>query len=259
MRHTTWREPLCEMPANEEVVGLRSLTAYLITAQESERRRISREIHDDLIQRMGVLAIQLDQMDVASLRASIAGLTEDLHRICYGLHPVLLDNLGLSAAVEFLCEEYTRMRGFQVTFLRRGVPPISQNISLGLYRVVQEALHNVAKHAGADRATVVLCGSGNCIRVAIRDNGCGFDPTRGRVKNGLGLISIRERVRLLGGRCDIRTKPGSGVRIAVCVPLASAQNGVAQDRPAQDTAASRADRIWSFGRLRSTAASSGGP
>jgi signal transduction histidine kinase len=226
MRHTALREPRrATIEPNNEIVKLRGLAASLMTAQESERRRISREIHDDLIQRIGVLEIQLDQMDRDSVRASIAGLREDLHRICYGLHPVLLENLGLAAAVEFLCEEYTRTRSFQVTFVRHEVPKVPQNVSLSLYRVVQEALHNIAKHAQANQASVLLAGADACVRVVIRDTGCGFDLGRARMNSGLGLISIYERVRLLDGHCDIQSRPGHGTRIAVSVPIPSPRDG----------------------------------
>jgi two-component system, NarL family, sensor kinase len=232
VRHIGLSEPLIEAKAaNSEVIQLRSLTAHLFTVQESERRRISREIHDDLIQRLGVLEIQLETMkrtpagegrrnsELESLRASVAELTEDLHRICYDLHPVLLDSLGLAAAVQFLCEECTRMRGIQVKFLHHDVPKVPENVSLCLYRVVQESLQNIAKHARADRASVSLAGSDTCMRLVIRDTGCGFDPMRARANPGLGLTSLRERVRLLEGRCEIHSRVGYGTRIAVSVPL----------------------------------------
>jgi signal transduction histidine kinase len=221
---------------NDEVGRLRGFAAHLLLAQEAEQRRISREIHDDLGQKLALLEIQLERMkgtprseaglvsELEALRGSVAGLAEDLHRICHCLHPVILDNLGLAVGIECLCEEYTRMSGIDVRFVCGDIPPPPPGISLCLYRVVQESLHNVAKHARAKRATVTLCGSSAGIQVTIRDAGCGFDPAlsrrdHARTNHGLGLISLSERVRLLGGRCEIRSKPGSGTRIVVFVPF----------------------------------------
>jgi signal transduction histidine kinase len=228
----------------DEVVGLRSFAAYLLVAQEAEQRRISREIHDDLGQKLALLEIQVERMkrarapearlviELEALRGCVAGLAEDLHRICHCLHPVILDNLGLVAGIESLCEEYTRMSGVAVKFVCGDIPPATSNISLCLYRVVQEALHNVAKHSRAKRATVTLCGSSTGIQVMIRDTGGGFDLSlyRGasaranapaRSNQGLGLISLDERVRLLRGRFEIRSKPGRGTRIVAFVPFSS--------------------------------------
>jgi signal transduction histidine kinase len=204
--------------------------------QEAEHRRISREIHDDLGQKLALIEIQVERLkrtpdresrlvtELESLRGSVAGLAEDLHRICHCLHPVILDTLGLTAGIEYLCEEYTRMSGIAVKFVRGEIPPPSSSISLCLYRVVQEALHNVAKHAHAEQVTVMLCGNKEGIQVMVRDTGCGFNLSlprtdRARLNQGLGLISLEERVRLLGGRFEVRSKPGRGTRIAAFVPF----------------------------------------
>jgi signal transduction histidine kinase len=227
---------------SDEVGRLRGFAAYLLSAQEAEQRRISREIHDDLGQKLALLEIQLERMkgtprsearlvsELESLRGSVAGLAEDLHRICHCLHPVILDNLGLAVGIECLCEEYTRMSGIAVKFVRDDAPAAPPGISLCLYRVVQEALHNVAKHAHAKRATVTLWGNSAGIQVTIRDTGCGFDPAlsrkdHARTNHGLGLISLGERVRLLGGQCEIRSKPGRGTRIVAFVPFSSSVAG----------------------------------
>lgn len=227
---------------DDEVVRLRGFTAYLLLAQEAEQRRISREIHDDLGQKLALLEIQVERMkgappseahlvsELEALRGRVAELAEDLHRICHCLHPVILDNLGLTAGIESLCEEYTRLGGIAVRFVRGDIPRASSGISLCLYRVVQEALHNVVKHARAKRATVTLCGNSAGIQVMIRDTGCGFDlslprTNRDRTNHGLGLISLGERVRLLGGRCEIQSKPGEGTRIVAFVPFPPAVAG----------------------------------
>jgi signal transduction histidine kinase len=231
-----------QMDVGDEVVRLRGLTACLLLEQEAEHRRISREIHDDLGQKLALLEIQVERMkrtpdrearlvvELESLRESLAGFAEDLHRICHCLHPVILDTLGLTAGIEHLCEEYTRMSGIAVKFVRADIPPVSSGVALCLYRVVQEALHNVAKHARSKQVAVMLCGNSAGIQVMIRDSGCGFDPSlprtdRARTNRGLGLISLSERVRLLGGRVEIRSKPGRGTRIVASVPLSSPAGG----------------------------------
>jgi signal transduction histidine kinase len=220
-----------------EVVRLRGFAGFLLSAQEAEQRRISREIHDDLGQKLALLEIQVEKMkrtpasgarlvlELESLRGSVAGLVEDLHRICHCLYPVILDTLGLAAGIEALCGQYTRIGGIAVKFVRGDIPPAPSGISLFLYRVVQEALHNIAKHSRARRATVTLCGSSAGIQVMIRDAGVGFDLARAGANHGLGLISLGERVRLLGGRCEIRSKPGRGTRIVAVIPLSPSVAG----------------------------------
>jgi len=219
--------------SREEIARLRDFSAFLLSTQEAEHRRISREIHDDLGQKLALLEIQVERMkqtpaleswwvaELESLRGSVAGLAEDLHRICHCLHPIILDNLGLAAGIESLCEEYTRISGIVVKFVRSDVPPATSEVSLCLYRIVQEALHNVAKHSRAKRATVMLSGSSAGMQVVIRDAGCGFDLSGSRTNHGFGLISLSERVRLLGGEYEIRSKPGGGTRIAAFVPFSS--------------------------------------
>jgi signal transduction histidine kinase len=215
---------------------LRDFAACLLLAQEAEQRRISREIHDDLGQRLALLEIQVEKIkrtpaseskhisELESLRGNVAELAEDLHRICHRHHPVILDNLGLAAGIESLCEEHTRTSGIDVNFVHGNIFPAPADISLCLYRVVQEALHNVAKHSSAKRATVTLCGTRDGIQVIVCDVGCGFDLARRRTdrsNHGLGLISIGERVRLLGGRYEIRSQPGRGTHVMAFVPFAA--------------------------------------
>jgi len=220
------------MEGSAEIMRLRGFAACLLLEQEAERRRSSREIPDDLGQKLALLEIMKRTPDREerpvseweSLRGSVAGLPDDLHPICHCLHPVILHTLGLTAGIEFLCEEYTRMSGIAVKFVSGNIPPASPGVSLCLYRVVQEALHNVAKHARAKRVKVVLCGDSAGIQVMIRDAGCGFDPSfprteRTRANHGLGLISLSERVRLLGGRFEIRSRPGRGTRILAFIPF----------------------------------------
>lgn len=209
-----------------------NLAAQVLVAQEAERRRFSREMHDDLAQKVALLEFQieglkrkLDQRDGAiaeleCLRGIVAALAEDLHRICYRLHPVVLDNLGLIAGVEFLCGEYARISGIHPTFVCDTVPgQVPSSVALGLYRVVQEALNNVHKHAGAKDVAVLLRGCADGIQAMVSDTGRGFEANCSGTRPGLGLTSIRERMNLLGGRSSIRSAIGRGTSVEVFVPL----------------------------------------
>lgn len=211
------------------------IAAKVLIAQEAERRRFSREMHDDLAQKVALLEFQIEGLkrklptrdgalaDLNSLSGCVANLAEDLHRICYRLHPAVLDNLGLVAGVEFLCEEYARMSGVRPKFCPGAIPDqVPPNVALCIYRVVQEALSNIKKHACARRVTVLLDVMKGGIRAVIRDDGRGFDLSRVEAQSSLGLMFLSERLRLLGGRCSIRSAPGRGARIAAFVPLACA-------------------------------------
>jgi signal transduction histidine kinase len=210
------------------------LAVQVIVAQEAERRRFSREMHDDLAQKVALLEFQIegmkrkfDQRDGATaelecLRTSVAALAEDLHRICYRLHPVVLDNLGLVAGVDFLCNEFARMSGVNPKFVSETVPDkVPSSVALCLYRVVQEALNNVHKHACAQQVAVLLRGFSNGIRAIVSDRGRGFRMNDAESNFGLGLTFICERVKLLGGQSSIRSAPDRGTRVEVFVPFSS--------------------------------------
>lgn len=207
-----------------------SLSAQVLLAQEAERRRVSREMHDDLAQRLALLQFEIEGMkqrfasdtrilpELDSLRGSVAVLAEDLHRMCERLHPAVLDNLGLIRGIESLCEDHARLTGVRPEFVHRSIPPrLPANVSLCLYRVVQEALQNIGKHARAAAVFVTVCRKGDGIRAAVRDKGPGF-ARKPAGRTGLGLTFISERVNLLEGRCTISSAPGKGTRISVWVP-----------------------------------------
>jgi two-component system CheB/CheR fusion protein len=221
---------------------LRTLTAGLVEAQEEERRRISQELHDDISQRLAALAIQAQvlhqaqgilpdelQRKLGELQKQLEVLSEDLRRTARNLHPFTLTHLGLGPALRAYCEEFANLRQFKVRFTARALPEaIPSGVALCVYRVVQEALGNVAKHAEAKRATVSISGGGDVLDVAIRDDGHGFDLDRSKGK-GLGLISMEERVRHLGGTFAIRTKPGDGTRIEIQIPVKTDPAAVAAE------------------------------
>ncbi len=211
---------------------LRTLTAGLVEAQEDERRRVSQELHDDISQRLTALAIQLEVLHQAhgispeelhgklgELQKQMEALSEDLRRTARNLHPFMLTQLGLSPALRSYCEEFSSIRKFKVRFTARALPEtLAPGVALCVYRVVQEALGNVAKHAGAKRAVVSISGVDEVLHLAIRDDGHGFDLDHAKGK-GLGLISMEERVRHLGGTFSISVKPGDGTCIEIRIPL----------------------------------------
>jgi signal transduction histidine kinase len=207
-----------------------SIAAQLLVAQEAERRRVCREMHDDLAQRVALLQFEIEDMkrrftsqpqvlpELDSLRGCVTMLAEDVHRICERLHPIVLDNLGLVRGIEFLCEEQARTGGLKASFVHGCIPRrLPANVSLCLYRVVQEALQNAAKYSGADQVTVRLHKEDNGVRALVSDTGRGFDM-KAASRSGLGLMFLAERVKLLDGRCAIRSAPGKGTLISAWVP-----------------------------------------
>jgi two-component system, chemotaxis family, CheB/CheR fusion protein len=211
---------------------LGALSGSLITAQEEERRRVARELHDDISQRLAVMGIDLQHAgdllaknpEVQELMKALATrtstLADDVRRISHGLHPSMLDDLGLDYAVRALADEFGEREKMPVTFQRQNVPEhIPQNVSAALYRITQEALRNIAKHAGRTHVKITVAGVEDRIRLEIADFGEGFD-TDG-VPHGLGLISMAERARLVQGNLSVTSALGKGTTVAVEVPLES--------------------------------------
>jgi len=218
---------------------LRDLTASLLTAQDEERRRISRELHDDLDQKVAMLIVEMEMLEKApprtsaksirnqlsSLRAQTESICDDLRDTAHRLHTSVVDNLGLSAALRSLCADFSKQEKMNVHFRQRNVDiPIPPNIGLCLYRITQEALRNVGKHSGARHATVSLLYANGRILLSIHDTGAGFDLAMIGAKKGLGIVSMEERVRLVGGTMTIRSASGRGMRVMVEVALAGAKS-----------------------------------
>ena len=212
---------------------LRRLTGRLFQAHETESRRIARELHDDLGQRLALLAVEMD-----SLRQRPPGLATDLdariqqmivqtkqlsssvHDLSRQLHPSRLEQLGLVAAIRGLCDDVARTEALKVDFTDREVPPIvPTDTALCVYRIAQEALRNAVKHSRAQHAGVELTGIADTLSLRIADDGIGFDPKLVRRQGGLGLVSMRERVLQLGGEITIESQPSGGTRLVVRVPL----------------------------------------
>lgn len=206
----------------------------LITVQENERRRLARELHDETGQSLTSLLVGLRSIEdaagleqvkkTAHLLRSIASQTlEDVGRLAQGLHPTLLDDLGLVPALTRYAQEHGRVHGFVVEVETNGFGPerLPTDVETTLYRIAQEALTNVAKHAAARRVGIWLERSADAVRLTIADDGRGFDPggLEGRaVSTRLGLYGIRERALLLGGSAVVQSQPGQGTSVVVHLP-----------------------------------------
>ena len=211
---------------------LRDLSRRLIGAHEEERALLARELHDDLTQRVAVLAIEAGRAELAatdgaqatvmqSVREGLVRLSEDIHTLAYQLHPSVLEELGLAEALRAECERQGR-RGSVELSLKLDPPPagIGKETALCLFRVAQEALNNVARHSGAGVAGVTLRQVDDGLLLAVRDDGVGFDPAIPGKGRSLGLASMRERVRLVNGTLDLESAPGRGTSVIVWVPAA---------------------------------------
>jgi signal transduction histidine kinase len=212
--------------------ALMAMSGRLITAQEEERTRIARELHDDLSQRMAILQIGLEQFkqgmpDISSnarqqldtLAETAREVSSDIHSLSYQLHPSRLELLGLVASLKGFCREFSSQHDINVQFLHANISgQIPKDVTLCLYRITQEALQNVVKHSESTEAEVELSGHSAEIELSISDSGRGFDVESAKRAAGLGLVSMRERLRLVGGHLSIESAPSQGTRIRVRVP-----------------------------------------
>jgi signal transduction histidine kinase len=211
----------------------RNLAGHLLAAQEAERKRLARELHDDLSQRLAALAMEAEtlgpQMSLLSgadnarlkeMKDKLVGLSTDVHAMSRRLHPSILDDLGLADAVASECAVFQERNkiavNYQVKNIVREIPP---KVAVCLYRIVQEALRNISRHAGATEVAISLVGENQAIRLSIRDNGIGFDPGLKIRQVGLGLESMKERAHLIGGDLSLTSHPGQGTVIEVRAPL----------------------------------------
>lgn len=206
---------------------IQQLAGQLLTAHEDERRRLARELHDDLTQRLARLAIDAGRMEGApasregarALREGLVRLSEDVHALSYRLHPSVLDDLGPVEALRTECDRVATHGALRVDVNAKGVPePLPAEAALCLFRVAQEALSNAERHAHASTVTVLLSSNGNGLQLEVSDNGRGFNPAGPRDHASLGLASMRERVRLLHGELGIDSAPGRGTSVVARVP-----------------------------------------
>jgi PAS domain S-box-containing protein len=224
--------------------ALRGLSERLVEAREDERRRIARELHDDLGQRLTAL-----KMELASLRQGLAGRAAEgrigamlelldetvasVRRIAADLRPLMLDDLGLNAAIEWLARDAARRMGVEVSVeLGEGDPPLDERASIALYRMVQEALTNVARHAHATEAHIEIRQVGDTLRLSVRDNGIGFPDSAMQKEGSFGLMGIRERAFMLGGQMEVDNPPGGGGRLTIRLPMVRAGSSEPERRVA---------------------------
>jgi len=210
------------------------LTRQVMTAQDEERRRIARELHDETGQALTGLLVGLRTIERSETLAQAVELTEqlrelaagslaDVRRLARGLHPSILDDLGLATAVRRYVEEFTRLYGIVVDVRIKGLDSnrVPLHVQTTVYRVLQEALNNVAKHAAAQRVSVRLRREMTTVELRVQDDGVGIKPLRAPTpgeRRGLGLISMRERVALLGGSVLVESQPGAGTTVTACIP-----------------------------------------
>ncbi len=211
--------------------ALASVSGKLIEAQEQERRRIARELHDDIGQRLALLAIELAQLQQSSsnpsefpgrigkLQQQTSEIAADIQSLSHELHSSRLQYLGLAAALRGFCQEFGEQQKVEVDFKAHDLPTsLSPDISLCFFRVLQEALHNAAKHSGVRHFEVRLWGTPEEIHLTISDSGVGFDMNAAKTSGGLGLISMQERLKLLNGTLSIESQLQRGTTIHASVP-----------------------------------------
>jgi signal transduction histidine kinase len=211
----------------------RELGGRLINAQENERRRIARDLHDGLSQTLALISVELEMFgqEPPAQTGGIAGrmqefsgelksLASEVHRLAHDLHPAKLDQLGLAAAVRGFCKELAVAHEIAIEFEPGDVPPaLPDDVSLCLYRITQEALQNVVKHSGATAAKVELAAQGRELQLVVADDGHGFDLQAIELGASLGIVGMRERVRMVHGQISVQSRPGEGTRVEVRVPI----------------------------------------
>jgi PAS domain S-box-containing protein len=224
-------QDITERKAAEEMV--RDMSGRLITAHEEERSRIARELHDNLSQRMALLQIGVQQFEqgetepssmarqkLSNIAEIASEISSEIHDLSHRLHPAKLNTIGLVPSLTSFCREFSKGHQLRVNFSHDHIPnQIPENVTLCLFRIVQEALQNVAKHSKAPEVNVELSGRDDRIELCVSDSGVGFDPESKDGKEGLGLLSMSERLRSLSGHLTVESEPSHGTRIRVRIPL----------------------------------------
>lgn len=213
---------------------LHVLTGRILTAQEEERRRIARDLHDDVNQRLALLLLELQEVDrriagspedahlgVRHVLKGLEELSDDVRYMAYRFHPSILDDLGLKAALQRLLDDFSSRTGVKILFVHQPFDhQLDKAASTALYRVVQESLSNIARHAKATRVEVEVTVEDEEVVVVVRDDGRGFDQLLvNKGEGGLGLLNMRERLLSVQGSCEIESIPGKGTTVSMNVPL----------------------------------------
>jgi signal transduction histidine kinase len=210
--------------------ALATVGRRLIEAHEEERTWIARELHDDIIQRLAVLAYELDQWGTESslpppgrlrdLQEQLAGISADTQTLSHRLHSSRLEFLGLAVAARSYCQELTEKAKVEIDFNSANMPStLPKEVSLCLFRVMQEALQNAVKHSGVLTFKVELSGTPDSVELKVSDSGCGFEEQDAFSRRGLGLVSMRERLQMVHGELKVQSKPRAGTTIYGRVPL----------------------------------------
>ena len=228
---------ITERTRSEEV--LLSMTRRLIGEQEQERVRIARELHDNIGERVSLLTFNLAELQqsplklfevqdrIGELEKEACEIATDIQTLSHQLHSAELKYLGIAVAVRGFCHEFGKQTKMRIDFQSQDLPsPVPQDISLCLFRVLQESLHNSAKHSGAQHVEVELWGTPDAIHLVVRDSGSGFDSEGAKQSRGLGLISMEERLRVLKGTFSIESQAKRGTKIHARVPLASLSDSI---------------------------------
>ena len=221
-----------ELEANR--ADLQALTRLLFTVQEDERKRIARELHDDYCQRVTALILEANMLknacqrnapslvqSVTAMSQKLSGILNDFRTLSHGLLPRSLGNVPLDVSIRHLLNEFADKAGFEITFLENAVAKNLQSDTLTtMYRLLQESLCNIVKHANAKHVTVTLAGTGQGgVELIVVDDGVGFDPARTwDGQKGMGIIGMRERLRLVGGTLKIMSQPGQGTTVICSIP-----------------------------------------
>jgi PAS domain S-box-containing protein len=219
-----------EATAKERLLQIQALSASLLTSQEDERRRLSRELHDGLCQQLAFLSIKIGGLAGKSLPGDVslelkmlqaqAGAAADVARhVAHQLHPSSLDDLGLVVSLQSLCDEVSAENSIPVRFTKSSVPrSVSRETASCFYRIAQQSLRNIAQHAGPCHVLVEISSSSGVVILSIEDDGAGFDPVKVQGRGSLGLTGMQERARLLNGTLCIASRPGQGTRVQVEIP-----------------------------------------
>jgi two-component system, NarL family, sensor kinase len=211
---------------------IRELAGKLMSAQEEERRRISRELHDDLNQKVAALSIMISTIThQLALEESLKNqlemvhtysveIADGIHRLSHELHPAVLEHVGLPAALRAYVAEFSRLEKIRVELtVPEAVEAIPHDAAVCLYRIAQESLRNIVKHSGVDHAEMMLTIDERAVCLHVVDSGSGFDLSSARNNGGLGLASMEERIRLVQGSFGISTQPGGGSKLLATIPL----------------------------------------
>ena len=213
--------------------ALEKVSGQLIEAQEKERSRIARDLHDDICQRLALLSMELDQANRSSngsqeatkknlhdIRRHCSEIARDVQSLSHQLHSSKLDYLGLAAAIRGYAEEFSTQHEVDVQFLERDVPAdLPKDVSLCLFRITQEALHNALKYSGVDEFTVELSSTEGAVQLVVSDAGVGFNVEEAKRGKGLGLLSMQERIHLVHGNFSVESKPWQGTKVIISVPV----------------------------------------